>query len=76
VNWAPSQLVKLSQPSKPCFAALTPQALPELFPLYAAVTLAGTFLGATIGIRYLPPNRIVAVPGMVLGLSGAKLILS
>jgi uncharacterized membrane protein YfcA len=57
-------------------AVLTTQTLPALFPLYAAVTLAGTFLGATFGIRYLPANWIVVVLGLVLAVSGVKLILS
>ena len=57
-------------------AALTPQALPPLFPIYAAVTLAGTFLGATLGIKYLPAAWIVAVLGVVLAMSGIKLVFS
>ena len=57
-------------------AALTPQALPPLFPVYAAATLAGTFLGATIGIRYLPTNWIIVVLGVILTMSGMKLVLS
>ncbi len=56
-------------------AALTPQALPPLFPLYAAVTLTGTLLGATLGMRYLPATQIIMVLGVVLTVSGVKLIL-
>lgn len=55
-------------------AALTPQALPPEFPIYAVTTLAGTLLGATIGIRYLPAAWIQAVLGTVLSISGAKLL--
>jgi uncharacterized membrane protein YfcA len=57
-------------------AALTPQALPALFPLYAATTLTGTILGATLGMKYLPANWIVIVLGVVLTMSGMKLVLS
>ena len=56
-------------------ATLTPQVLPAAFPVYAAVTMAGTILGATIGIRYLPPNVIVLVLGLVLMVSGVKLVV-
>ena len=56
-------------------AGLTPQTLPPQFPLYAAVTMAGTLLGATIGIRYLPAARIQVVLGVVLSISGLKLLL-
>ena len=56
-------------------AAFTPQALPPLFPLYAVITLAGTLLGATIGIRYLPASSILVVLGVVLTVSGARLVL-
>ena len=57
-------------------AALTPQALPPLFPLYAATTLTGTILGATLGMKDLPANWIVIVLGVVLTMSGMKLVLS
>ncbi len=55
-------------------AALTPQALLPLFPFYAAVTLTGTLLGATLGIRYLPTAWILMVLGMVLTMSGMWLL--
>jgi uncharacterized membrane protein YfcA len=55
-------------------ATLTPQVLLPLFPLYAAVTLTGTLLGATLGIRYLPAVWILAVLGVVLALSGMWLL--
>jgi uncharacterized protein len=55
-------------------AALTPQALPRLFPFYAAVTLSGTLLGATVGIRYLPTAWILVVLGVVLTMSGVWLV--
>ena len=57
-------------------AALTPQALPPQFPFYAVVTLAGTLLGTTLGIRYFPATQIVVVLGLILTLSGVRLILS
>ncbi len=56
-------------------AALTPQTLPPEFPVYAVTTLAGTLLGATIGIRHLPATWIQAVLGIVLSISGVKLLL-
>ena len=55
-------------------AILTPQALLPRFPLYAAVTLAGTLLGATLGIRYLRPRWILVVLGVVLTMSGMWLL--
>jgi uncharacterized protein len=55
-------------------ATLTPQTLLPLFPLYAAVTLAGTLLGATLGIRYLPTAWILVVLGVVLMMSGMWLL--
>jgi uncharacterized membrane protein YfcA len=55
-------------------AALTPQSLPPEFPLYAVTTLAGTLLGATIGIRHLPVTWIQAVLGIVLSISGVRLL--
>jgi uncharacterized membrane protein YfcA len=55
-------------------SAFTPQALPALFPLHAVVTLAGTLLGATLGIRYLPESSILLVLGFVLTISGARLM--
>jgi hypothetical protein len=55
-------------------ATLTSQALPPLFPFYAAVTLTGTLLGSTLGIRYLPTTWILAVLGVVLALSGIRLV--
>ncbi len=57
-------------------AVLTPQALPPLFPVYAVVTLTGTVLGATLGMRYLPATWIVAMLGVVLTMSGMKMIFS
>lgn len=56
-------------------AVLTSQTLPPQFPLYAATTLAGTLLGATIGIEYLPINRIQVVLAIVLSISGAELLV-
>ena len=55
-------------------SALTLQALPPLFPLYAVVTLAGTLLGATLGIRYLPSASILVMLGVVLTMSGVRLV--
>ena len=55
-------------------ACSNPAALPPEFPIYAITTLAGTLLGATIGIRYLPVTWIQAVLGMVLSIAGAKLL--
>lgn len=55
-------------------AALAPQTLPSEFPLYAVTTLAGTLLGATIGVKHLPVAWIQVVLGMVLSASGAKLL--
>jgi uncharacterized protein len=56
-------------------AALTTQTLPPQFPLYAATTLAGALLGATIGIKHLPAAWIQVVLGGVLSISGVKLLL-
>lgn len=56
-------------------SAFTPQALPALFPLYAVATMAGTLLGATLGIRYLPASSILLVLGVVLTISGVRLVL-
>jgi hypothetical protein len=55
-------------------AALTTQTLPPMFPFYAAVTLAGALLGATLGIRYLPVTWILLLLGVVLTMSGIKLV--
>jgi uncharacterized protein len=55
-------------------AMLTPQTLLPLFPLYAAVTLIGTLLGATLGIRYLPTAWILVTLGVVLTMSGMWLL--
>jgi uncharacterized membrane protein YfcA len=56
-------------------AALTARTLPPLFPLYAIATLAGTLVGASIGIKYLRAGWIEAVLGIVRSISGAKLLL-
>jgi hypothetical protein len=55
-------------------AVLTPPTLLPLFPFYAIVTLIGTLLGATLGIRYLPAAWILAVLGTVLTMSGLWLL--
>jgi uncharacterized protein len=55
-------------------AVLTPQTLLPQFPFYAVVTLAGTLLGATVGIRYLPTAWILVVLGIVLAMSGTWLL--
>jgi len=55
-------------------AALTPQTLSSEFPLYAVTTVAGTLLGATVGIRHLPVTWIQTVLGIVLSIGGAELL--
>jgi len=57
-------------------ACLTPQSVMPQFPAYAAITVAGTVIGATLGIRYLRATWCQIVLGIALSLSGIRLVAS
>jgi uncharacterized protein len=50
-------------------------ALPVELPYYAAATVLGALVGATLGIKRLPSAQILKALGLVLTIAGLKLIL-